>query len=100
MDRLEREMPADLYLRWYAYSVVNPFGENRADVRAGIVAATVHNTLVGLWAKNPKFKKPADFMPKYGIVKVKKTAKDIYEIFKAAIKVSTKLIDKRDHDGN
>lgn len=48
---------------WRAYYALEPFGENRADLRAGIVAATTAN----LFRKNgaPPYK-PQDFMPKFG----------------------------------
>ena len=46
---------------WEAYASIEPFGEERADLRAGIVAAAVANS-------NPyrgKAWKPSDFMPKF-----------------------------------
>jgi hypothetical protein len=49
---------------WMAYFMLEPFGEERADVRAAIVAATVANT-----ARDPKrHRRPfqaSDFMPKF-----------------------------------
>jgi len=50
---------------WMAYAQLEPFGEERADLRAGIVAATVANT-----ARDPRKRaRPfaaRDFMPRFG----------------------------------
>ncbi len=47
-----------------AYAELEPFGEERADLRAGIVASTVANT-----ARDPKTQRdpftPQEFMPKF-----------------------------------
>jgi len=47
---------------WKVYEVVEPFGEARADLRAGIIAATVAN-FSGNRAKGSKALSPLDFMP-------------------------------------
>lgn len=57
------QMPARLFAEWQAYFQVEPWGEERADLRAGIVAATVANP----WRKEGSEPfKPEDFMPKFG----------------------------------
>jgi len=48
---------------WMAYFEIDPFGEERADLRAGIVASTVANSQRG--RRGTAFK-PKDFMPKFG----------------------------------
>lgn len=49
---------------WMAYFELDPFGQERADLRAGIVASTVANT-----ARDPKKRRrqwmPKDFMPQF-----------------------------------
>jgi hypothetical protein len=49
---------------WRAYARLNPFGEERGDLQAGIVAATVANT-----ARDPKRRprpfRARDFMPEF-----------------------------------
>ena len=45
---------------WLAYYGLNPWGPERSDLRAGMVASTVANCLT-----SGSFK-PSDFMPKYG----------------------------------
>lgn len=57
---LEQRMGVLELTEWMAYYQIEPFGEERADLRAGIVAATVANTFRG---KNSKAAAPQDFMP-------------------------------------
>ena len=47
---------------WMAYATLEPFGEERADLRAGIVASTVANVHRG---KGDKPIPPTDFLPKF-----------------------------------
>ncbi len=46
---------------WMAYAQIEPFGEKRADLRAGIVASTMANIHRG---KRKPFN-PEDFMPEF-----------------------------------
>lgn len=46
---------------WLAYYGLNPWGPERADLRAGTIASTVANCLT----EKSDFK-PSDFIPKYG----------------------------------
>jgi hypothetical protein len=51
------------FAEWMAYAGLEPFGEERADLRAGIVASTTAN----VWrARNKKPLTPRDFMPRFG----------------------------------
>jgi hypothetical protein len=47
---------------WIAYWQLEPWGEERADLRAGIVASAATN----VWVKKGKRTKPQDFVPRYG----------------------------------
>jgi hypothetical protein len=47
---------------WMAYSRLEPFGEERQDVRSAIIACTIANCNRG---KNQPPYKLADFMPKF-----------------------------------
>lgn len=47
MAGLLEEIPRRSWLDWIAYWEVEPWGEDRADMRAAIIAATVHNRLRG-----------------------------------------------------
>ena len=56
------EMTSAQLSEWMAYAQLEPWGEERADLRAGIIASTQANTMKG--AKGKSFK-PQDFMPQY-----------------------------------
>ena len=56
------EIPLSLFYEWMDYASRNPFGEERADLRAGIIAATIANANRG---KGSKRFKPSDFMPQF-----------------------------------
>lgn len=64
MGRTVRELLDDLDAaelhEWIAYYGLDPWTEDRADLRAGVVAAVIANT----HTKKGRFK-PSDFMPKY-----------------------------------
>jgi len=47
---------------WMAFAKVEPFGEERADIRSAIIACTMANMWLG---KNQKPYKITDFMPKF-----------------------------------
>ena len=56
LERLDARELAD----WMAYSQIEPFGEERADFRAGIIAAVIANVNR---AENAPPAEPEDFMP-------------------------------------
>lgn len=56
VDAMLDEMTADELLRWAAYYAVEPFGEDRADLRVGILSSMVAN------AFGSKKTKPGDFV--------------------------------------
>jgi hypothetical protein len=56
-------MPWRIWRGWIEYAKVEPFGEERADLRAGIIAATVANCMARGKGK-PAFR-PSQFMPKF-----------------------------------
>lgn len=62
-EALSRRMPYRILREWYDYATLEPFGEERADLRAGIVASTIANVFRG---KRQRPFKPAYFMPKFG----------------------------------
>jgi hypothetical protein len=59
------EITAEQFVEWVAYSDVEPWGEERADLRAGIIAAEIANTPPRFFGKAGKVR-PADCMPKFG----------------------------------
>ena len=63
---------------WMAYERIDPFGNERGDLRAGIIASTVANCSVAVRAKT----KPGDFMPSFGR-RVRQSVESIMANFKA-----------------
>ena len=53
-------LTARQYVEWLEYYKCDPWGEQRADLRAGIVACTMSNRWRG---KNEEASEPLDFMP-------------------------------------
>lgn len=49
------------FSEWMIYYELEPFGEERADLRQAMTTSAVHNNLQAK-AKNPKYTKPTDFM--------------------------------------
>ena len=67
---------------WMAYYMLEPFGAERDNLHAGLVAAMVHNV-----NRDPKRGKPADpkdFMLEFGIEEEDEpqTAGDVYEMMR------------------
>lgn len=63
-----------------AYDRIEPFGEHRADLRAGIIASTIAN--VNRTKKTDKEYKPVEFMPTFKPrTKAKVLAEKIREVF-------------------
>ncbi len=70
VDALLDRLPADLFMEWQAYYQIEPWGEDRADLRAGIVASVIANTHRDARRK-PEPYQPADFMPRFEPTKKK-----------------------------
>jgi hypothetical protein len=58
------EMTSAQFAEWIAYNKLEPFGEEREDLRMGIVASTIANANL---PKGKKPYKPADFTPTFEI---------------------------------
>lgn len=50
------------FSEWMAYYSIEPFGEERADLRQALTTSAVHNGIQAQ-TKNPKWTNPKDFMP-------------------------------------
>jgi hypothetical protein len=60
---LEQRMTSREFSEWMAYFALEPFGEERADLRMGILASVMAN----LWGKRKGHPwRPQDFMPRFG----------------------------------
>lgn len=55
-------MSSKEFAEWMAYYLVEPFGEERADLRQAMTTSGIAN-LLQVQAKQPKWTKPGDFMP-------------------------------------
>lgn len=62
MDELNAVMDTDEFLTWAAYSSLEPFLEDRADVHTGMVMALQYNMNR---SKGKPAKKPGDFIPEW-----------------------------------
>lgn len=61
VGQLLASMSAREFTEWMAFDSLEPFGDQRADLRAGIVAATVVNS--NPWRKKgSRAARPSDFM--------------------------------------
>ena len=56
-------MPDRILVDWMSYAKVEPFGGDRADLRAGIVASVVANAMGRKKGQRPY--KPEQFMPQF-----------------------------------
>jgi hypothetical protein len=96
---LKRRMPSAEFTQWVAYYGLDPFGREREDMQAAIVAKTVADCATG---KNNELDA---FLIEYGKDKEKKTSKpqsvismqqNLMCAFKAA---GCEIIDKREPQG-
>ena len=70
-------------MEWLAYYQLEPWGEARADLRAGIIANTVYGCHRS--RKDPP-RRPTDFMPKFRHVSARQqSAEEMQHRLKAAL---------------
>lgn len=62
MAELQQRMSSREFSQWMAFSRLEPFGDERADLRNGIIAATIANTNL---KKGQKPYTPLDFIPRF-----------------------------------
>ena len=62
VDKMLFEISSHLFSEWLAFYRLEPTGDERADLQAGIIASTIANANRG---KNTKPFKPTDFMPRF-----------------------------------
>jgi len=62
VEYLLKNISARELTEWMVYYQLEPFGEERADLRAGIIGSTIANVNRG---KGGKVFTPQDFMPKF-----------------------------------
>lgn len=85
-DAMLDTMPYAIWLQWRLLGSLEPFGEARADLRTGIVAATMAN----IWGRKrgQRAYSPRDFMPRFEASAMPRTARraktpdELFEIVK------------------
>lgn len=58
-------MSGQQFFEWIEFSQLEPFGDERADLRMGILAASLINNLAMMWTGENPGAKPEDFMPNF-----------------------------------
>jgi hypothetical protein len=86
------EIPVSLMYEWMDYASRKPFGEERADLRSGIIACTIANANRG---KASKRFKPSDFMPKFGRRARRQTPEQITQVMEAFMQAQNAAIERR-----
>ena len=97
MDAMLRRISSQQLSEWMAFGQLEPFGEERADLRMGILAALIANVNRDP-KKTPQPFTPQDFMPNFDDSlreKPKQTAKELYAMFRNWAMMSKQL--KRKH---
>ena len=64
ISELQQTLTHSEFIDWCAFYQLEPWGENRADLRAGIIASTMTN-LYASWVGSKTTTNPADFMPTF-----------------------------------
>lgn len=62
VDNMLEEMDAGMLVEWMGYSWLEPWGEERADLRAGVICTHVERLAVGRKSRS----RPQDFVMKFG----------------------------------
>lgn len=82
---------------WMAYAQLEPFGEERADLRAGIIASTIANV-----HRDPKQRKKPytaeEFMPKFE--RQEKSPQSVAEKIKAVFMMLKEMQDAKERASN
>jgi hypothetical protein len=65
VGELLARMPEREFLEWMAFYRIEPWGDERADLRAGVIASTVAN-VSGTVRKGQRPYRPGDFALKFG----------------------------------
>lgn len=68
---------------WLAYNEIDPFGEERADLRAGIIASVTANA----FGKRGSSHRPRDFMPDFDRRSRQQTVMEMQHKLRALLQV-------------
>lgn len=81
VDAMLASIPLPLLFEWMEYAKRKPFGEERADLRMGILASALINIQL---AKGQRHTRPIDFMPfsKGSVARTKQTPAQMVAVLK------------------
>ena len=84
-----RAMPASLFHEWMNYATVDPFGNERGDAQAAIIASAAENSgrlvVSSLSGKSVERVRPTDFMVKYGEDRPERSPSELYKLIRAGL---------------
>jgi len=86
---LDDRMSSREFVDWAAYFEAEPWGEERADLRMGIMAALTAN----IHASRGKRFAPGDFMPKFG-VPIERDVKDLAAIMDFGARLHNAILEQ------
>ena len=96
VGELLRKMSASELHEWRVYSGIDPFGEERADLRSGIVASTIASVHRKKGSRRPT---PQDFMPKFGDAEQPKQSVQVQRVIFEQLNVGFQKLFGEDADG-
>jgi hypothetical protein len=64
IEAVEESLSSRVFAEWMAYASIEPFGEERADLRSGIIACTIAEPNRDK-KKHPEPFSPREFMPRF-----------------------------------
>jgi hypothetical protein len=87
-------MPASDFYEFMLYEQLEPFGDRRGDVQAGVIAATIAN--VNRSKSTDRYFKPTDFIPDWEPKPVvQQTPEQIFNIMKIIQKRQNAIVEAR-----
>ena len=81
LTELQHRLPSWELPVWAAYYRIDPWGRERGDLHAGIVACTIASCASAFGKRRKQFK-PSQFMPKFG-AKRRQSVADLAKVFGA-----------------
>lgn len=92
VSELDARMSGNELDEWIAYSRMDPFGGERGDLQAGIIASVIANCNRG---RRGRTMKAEDFMPKFKAERRRQTSDEMMAILRAHASVHNKIMEKR-----
>ena len=61
-DRLKEQLPASVFYRWIAYSLLEPFGPHGDNLQSALICSTMVNSMSGIMGGKTDIATVRDFM--------------------------------------